>query len=261
MPADTEVIDLTDSDDEDDQSDPTPIVQRLRSRTRSSVIREPSSELEADGEEESEIDGLSEASPRLSRQSRSQTKIDSMEDEPMELPSRRSSRSLPARGAKQKAIEALKGGESEEEAMDLDDLAAVEEFDMGEEMDEDEAPPSGRLTRSQHRARADGLVADQGSSDDDDADTSRERITPSLTPLSPIANGHTDQGEIEVEHGDAERQTRSGKAFGSWQNRRSRLRQEAMDDPDMELDEDTDEDGDDDSFEPGQFFTLRASTS
>ena len=53
-------------------------------------------------------------------------------------------------------------------------------------------------------------------------------VEPSLTPLSPTPL--RDEG-MEVE-GEVVRQTRSGKAFGVWQDRKRRLRQEAIDDPD-----------------------------
>lgn len=58
---------------------------------------------------------------------------------------------------------------------------------------------------------------------------------------------------------EATRTTRSGRAFGVWQSRRRRLRQEAIDDPDMEVDEDEgeapesdEEEEEDDSFEAGR---------
>lgn len=61
------------------------------------------------------------------------------------------------------------------------------------------------------------------------------------------------------DEGGIARTTRSGKAFGVWQSRRRKLRQEAIDDPDMEvedeqeeLDEQESEDDDDEDFEAGQ---------
>jgi hypothetical protein len=257
MPDDAEVIEIVSSgEDSDEQGDPTPIVQRLRSRNRNSFVKAPSGELEADGEEESEADG-SEASPVPTRRLRSQdtTVIDPDEIMDGAGPSRRGSKTLPARGAKRKAMQALKGGESDEDDMDIDDAELLEEEAEGEEeveeMDEDEAPRSGPRTRSQNRA-PDEVELD--GSDEDDGDTSRERIEPSLTPLSPESDGmEQDSVREETPSEGIERQTRSGKTFGMYQTRRSRLRQEALDDPDMDVDDDTDDDEDDDSFgETGQ---------
>lgn len=237
---------MTDSDSEDEQPDPTPLVQRLRSRTRSSHIEETTSEVDADAESEADP---SEASPRPSRSLRSRDKTESTDSIVIDQPSRRSSRSLPARGAKRKAIEALKGGESEPEAMDLDE-GVLE--DSPDEMEEDKAPRSGPLTRSQLRAQADEAEIDEEqSSEDENANTTRERMSTSLTPLS--SEQGMDEDEPDTVEDEPERQTRSGKTFGTLQNRKNRLRQEALDDPDMEVDEDTDEDEDDESFEPGKW--------
>lgn len=61
--------------------------------------------------------------------------------------------------------------------------------------------------------------------------------------------GDEDEAATECEfeaHGSPEssrsRTTRSGKTFGTMELRKSQLRQEAMDDPDMEVDETEDED-------------------
>lgn len=77
----------------------------------------------------------------------------------------------------------------------------------------------------------------------------------------PQSNGGMDivgeETETETET-EATRTTRSGRAFGVWQSRRRRLRQEALDDPDMEVEEEEDEEAagsdeeEDDSFEAGQ---------
>ena len=77
--------------------------------------------------------------------------------------------------------------------------------------------------------------------------------TGSSSSLTSIAPEPEDLRESEAA---ATRLTRSGRAFGLMQSRKSRLRQEAIDDPDMEV-EDEDDDGEDDemnksSFEPGE---------
>lgn len=255
----------TDEDDEseDGQADPTPLVQRLRSRARNSFVKEPSSELEADAEEESEADGQSEASPLPARRLRSTDKlIDSNGSLPQRKSSRSNSRLNRERGAKRKALEALKGGESDTDDMEVDvGGLAIDDEEEGEDegMDEDGPPRSGPLTRAQLRAQQDEPEAedDSQSGSEDDADTSRERVSTSLTPLSPEEDDAMSVEEIEEAATDEaiERQTRSGKTFGSWQSRRNRLRQEAMDDPDMEVDGEADSDGDetDDSFEAGEW--------
>jgi len=75
-----------------------------------------------------------------------------------------------------------------------------------------------------------------------------------LTP--PPSSGAMDIEEEETET-EATRTTRSGKAFGVWQSRRKRLRQEAMDDPDMDVGSEEEEEAESDeeeqdSFEAGQ---------
>jgi hypothetical protein len=57
-----------------------------------------------------------------------------------------------------------------------------------------------------------------------------------------------------VEEDETSRTTRSGRAFGTIQSRSDRLRQEAMDDPDMEATDDEDED--DEAFEAGKSCHL-----
>lgn len=107
----------------------------------------------------------------------------------------------------------------------------------------DARPRSGPLTRSQLRAQAaspdPALIDDTSASDAGD----------SITSISP----EPDDDVVEA----GTRTTRSGRAFGVMQSRKNRLRQEAIDDPDMaaedEVEED-EEDGEDDeeTFEAGQ---------
>jgi hypothetical protein len=49
------------------------------------------------------------------------------------------------------------------------------------------------------------------------------------------------------------RTTRSGKAFGVWQSRRRKLRQEAMDDPDMEVEDEEENEEESDEEEEKSF--------
>lgn len=96
-----------------------------------------------------------------------------------------------------------------------------------------------------------------------DGDLPVSEASSALTP-PPQSNGGMDivgeETETETET-EATRTTRSGRAFGVWQSRRKRLRQEALDDPDMEVDEEDEEvaesdDDEDDSFEAGTYLLL-----
>nr|XP_031862308.1 uncharacterized protein CI109_002273 [Kwoniella shandongensis]KAA5529380.1 hypothetical protein CI109_002273 [Kwoniella shandongensis] len=173
-----------------DSDEATPLVQRLRPRNRPSFVKEQSSEVDADDEDAQETD------PDSPRRLRTRD-IDS----DISMTSSKPARTLPTRGAKSRAIEALQGGESDT-TMDIED-----------------APRSGPLTRSQLKS----------TSTPPRVESPDETVTPAP---------HT---------------TRSGKAFGVMQSRRKRLRQEAMDDPDMEVDENEDEEDeeetDDDTFD------------
>ncbi len=70
--------------------------------------------------------------------------------------------------------------------------------------------------------------------------------------MSPESEDTDEIDEVE----NVSRTTRSGRAFGLMQSRKKRLRQEAIDDPDMEVedegDEEEDEDEDEKSFEAGE---------
>ena len=252
-----EIIEIEDSTDDSDQDDanPTPLVHRLRSRTRSSLIPEQLSEVDADGEEEDEDgDGHSAASPVASRRLRSHDRL--IDSNVSMRSSRRNFRALPGRGAKAKAIEALKGGDSDTESIHVDDMAVEESVDGDEATDQDmdDGPRSGPLTRSQLRAQADSSNTRSSRSSPQPSEdyVSESGETASLTPLSPESDGD-DTTEVDEAEAEAVRLTRSGRAFGVWQSRKSRLRQEAIDDPDMEVDEDADDDEEDDeSFEAGR---------
>jgi hypothetical protein len=268
-----DVIVISSSEDESDgEVHPTPLIHRLRSRaSRSSLVKEASSEVDADGEEESEVENT--ASPRSKwRESRSKPVSIRSDSSMRQSLSQQSAKSLPDRGAKRKAIQALKGGESDtedddakmEEEGDEEMVSAEEaEFDVDvveENVEEDddegvESPRSGPLTRSQLRAQ--GEIASQRTvimeSDGEEGDRGREEGSLSLSPTP-------GPERMDLEETPApEHRTRSGKTFGKWQTRRNRLRQEAIDDPDMEEmeeevddeEEDVDEE-EDEAFETGE---------
>ncbi|KAK4684469.1 hypothetical protein P7C73_g5703, partial [Tremellales sp. Uapishka_1] len=263
-----------------DSAEETPLVQRLRSRD----ARDASSEMEADAEEDTEEeaeDGSGDGkvdkegeedeaaeedrgSP-VPRRTRSKDQVPNSD---ISMLSRRSSRILPSRGAKQKAIDALKGGESEtenESGMDMDgelqedgaDEEAMvvsdgegdgdgaeedEDQDIDEEDEEEEEDadePSRPLTRAQLKAQITsdplGKRRSPGATDSDDTASSDSSLSspPSTASDSAMAR------------------TRSGRAFGTMQTRRARLRQEAIDDEDMEDEEETEEEDEeeDDTYE------------
>lgn len=149
---------------DDEANEPTPLVNRLRSRTRSSLAMDQYSEIEADGEEETEEEEDLEnpASPKLSRRLRSSDNMapESETSEPS-MPSRRDSRVLPGRDAKLKAIEALRGGESETETegMDMDGAlySSVEPEDVGPDGDMSVDGEDGAITRTTRSGKAFGV--------------------------------------------------------------------------------------------------------
>ncbi|ORY26231.1 hypothetical protein BCR39DRAFT_541526 [Naematelia encephala] len=252
-------LDHNGGDEEDDEAhsdevDPTPLVRRLRSRGNlsSSFVKDTESELEADGEEEDEEDEEDEVDEsQASPQSRSNRRV----------PSGKPLINRPERGAKKKAIEALKNGESddddiEDNEMDIDESASFSAIAAGlededEEMEEPSRPSSGPLTRSQHRSQGspelEALQPEPRRLTRRASQMSTDDSTTSSSSLSPLSEDATEDMTA--------RTTRSGKAFGVWQSRKRRLRQEAIDDPDMEVDdeddieEDDENETDDDSFE------------
>jgi len=84
-------------------------------------------------------------------------------------------------------------------------------------------------------------------SEEDEVAASDSGETSSSTSVSPESETHDHTDE------DIVRTTRSGKAFGVMQSRKKRLRQEAIDDPDMEEEDEDgeDEEADEDSVEAG----------
>lgn len=93
---------------DDEAMEPTPLIRRLRPRRdRLSFVKEPSAELEADGEEEDEEAEIESPGPSRIR------RRDSKPSSDMSL------RSLPNRGAKAKALEALQGGMDVDEQPDV----------------------------------------------------------------------------------------------------------------------------------------------
>lgn len=104
-----------DDDDDDEESEPTPLVHRLRPRTRSSlVLDDRQSAVDADGEDtEDDADIESVSSPGPSARLRSR---DRMTNSDVSMPSLRQ---LPEREAKLKALETLQDPDSDD--MDVDD--------------------------------------------------------------------------------------------------------------------------------------------
>ena len=284
LPRGQEVIRILDSSDEEE---PTPLVQRLRSRGRNSIslAQQMSSKTgqddengDADYEDTAEDEGDEEsvASPQPRRLRSRDKQIDSDVSMGME---RKVSR--PERSAKVRAMQAINGAEEDEEgdAMDVDGSIDAESHageggleEEEEENDEtvnedgvdtdmeDDKPRSGPLTRSQLRVAAatqEGAFAPRHT-------RRNSRISPS--PFSPPDSGMSssvtpslyeedeDDDTTTIADGDTEmagakRTTRSGKAFGAWKSRKRRLRQEAIEDPDMEAEEEEEDEEEDDDEE------------
>lgn len=265
---------LSSSEDESgDEANPTPLVHRLRSRTsRNSLVKQASSDIDADGEEESELDDQGQSSPQpRRRESRANPKSNTSDMSMRQASSQQSQpggKTLPDRGAKRKAIQALKGGESDTEDDDAkmldgdeemvsaeEDEGVREDGDHEEEEEDGDGPRSGPRTRSQLRARDETASQRTVVMESDEDDGARGREDTSHSPLSPTPG--PDRMDIE-ETPAPEHRTRSGKAFGKWQTRRNRLRQEAIDDPDMEAleeevddEEETEDEEEDEAFETG----------
>ncbi|WVQ75409.1 hypothetical protein IAR50_005030 [Cryptococcus sp. DSM 104548] len=242
---DSELTELS-SEEEKGDVQATPLVKRLRPRGDGRAnMREPSTDVtdfedevdntadEADAEAtEAEPDNLP-SRGRKNKASQSSRFLAADEDVAMEVPSsRKSGKSMPTRGAKKKAIEAIKGGESDSD----DGMEVDEDADLDMDEDEESTPKSGKskplkpapVTPPRRNPRA---TTDDVSMNGDDNETDGEDQTPDATP-----------GQIHM--------TRSGKAFGVMQNRRRLLREEARDDPDMDEVEQESDDDDDDELEP-----------
>jgi hypothetical protein len=236
-PNDFEVIEIDSTDEESDKSPATtPLAERLRPRGRNSFIKEPSSELEADGEDEPEIDPSGASPIRTRRSSRSGSSLKS--ELSARSQSRRNSRLLPDRGAKTKAIEALKGGESEDEPMDVDP-DAVEDANG-------DIPRSGPLTRSQLKQQQEDDMEPNGGdvSEDDVADASRGRVSNSLTPPPSSDDAMDAEEEPEVA-------TELDK--GSVRDKKRHAPHK-----DINGDHDETDDDADDAFEAGEFPLLNS---
>lgn len=133
----------------------------------------------------------------------------------------------------------------------------------------DGSPRSGPLTRSQLRASQ----SKGNSPPKHSRHTSRHSLhsvtmqspcsSPPTSPLTPAPESSTEEMTDAAEDSPVEdsRMTRSGKAFGVWQSRRRRLRQEAIDDPDMEADEDEVEEDDEEGEEEGPGMSILPTNS
>lgn len=251
----------------------TPLIKRLRPRTQSQLYKESPSEVDADGEESAEDSPI-----QSSRRTRSRDKLLDF-DVSMNAPgpSRR------PRAAKKRAVQAIHDDASDEE--DVEDEMMVDEPEGLDGEDEDqgeeaEYAPSPRITRS--RTQSSQTIATL----DSPPRRPTRRVSPhvfskggTLTPPPPDADdeecssteldegsqagddGAVD-GEVNVEEAENARITRSGRAFGQWQSRKNRLRQEAIEDPDMDVDdEDMEEESEEDDFEPDDFDLSDATVS
>ncbi|WVF65673.1 hypothetical protein IAT40_000404 [Kwoniella sp. CBS 6097] len=257
----------TEIETEDDEV--TPLAHRLRPRgQRDSFAKETSSEVDADDEENEgetdtgtvtveDEDGDEDVdSPLPTRRLRSTDRLINSDISMSPSSSKtNNNRSLPARGAKKKAMQALKGGESETE-MEMDvDMNGTEDIEDDEEIMEDEGDDDRPQTRAQQKSRP----SSKGSPPIRRLTRRKSRASPSARPASEAEGAESDltitpNGSPKPEQDVMEtpapvHTTRSGKAFGVMQSRKKRLRQEARDDPDMDVDEDEDNDEDDDEDE------------
>ncbi|WVR09155.1 hypothetical protein IAU60_006217 [Kwoniella sp. DSM 27419] len=246
-----------DREDESEDGEETPLVQRLRPRgTGGSFVGEASSEVDADDEDneteadadvatsvdddevnDDEDDG--DGSPAPLRQLRSRdTVLDS--DVSINSSNKSAVRSLPTRGAKKKALRALKADASDSEvdvemaddATEVGDGPNDHAANEGQHVDE---PPQGSRTRLTRRASRASAVSRETN---DQKTMEGDFTTPHASPEPIDEDTQMTPGQIHT--------TRSGKLFGVMQSRRRRLKQEAREDPDMVVEED-DEDEDDDA--------------
>lgn len=231
----SELTELSDSDNGANGVEHTPIIKRLRPRGvrgGGNFMKEPSTDVtdfEDDAEEaDAEATEVEEEPQPKERKSRSksisQANLSKYDGDVDMAPAseQRSSKSLPTRGAKRKAIERMQGIERdrEDEDMNMDKEGDIE-MEKGTPTPQPATPPRRGLPSSPSTPKL-----DQDSSMVDSPTLSVATETETTTPR-PV---HT---------------TRSGKAFGAIQNRRLQLLQEARNDPDMD-----DEDGSDE--EDGQ---------
>ncbi|KIS00091.1 TKL protein kinase [Cryptococcus deuterogattii 2001/935-1] len=241
----SELTELSDSDNGANGVEHTPIVKRLRPRGvrgGGSFMKEPSTDVtdsEDDAEEaDAEATEVEEEPQPKERKSRSKsisqanlTKYDGDVDM-APASEQRSSKSLPTRGAKKKAIERMQGIERgrEDEDMEMDKEGDIE-------MEKGTPTPPATPPRRGLPSRPSTPKLDQESAMVGSPTLSVASETETTTPR-PV---HT---------------TRSGKAFGAIQNRRLQLLQETRNDPDMD-----DEDGsDEEDGEPELNIDLSEAT-
>ena len=108
---------IREDDSDADEVEATPRAPRARSRTRSTAIEQPRDHLdeEAEGDDEESLASPGPSSRLRSRDGRTESIASTNSD-------RYAPRLLPDRGAKRKALRALKGGDNDEEAdMDVDE--------------------------------------------------------------------------------------------------------------------------------------------
>ncbi|KAE8543422.1 hypothetical protein D1P53_000133 [Cryptococcus gattii VGV] len=226
----SELTELSDSDNGANGVEHTPIVKRLRPRGvrgGGSFMKEPSADVtdfEDDAEEaDAEATEVEEEPQPKERKSRSKsisqanlTKYDGDVDM-APASEQRSSKGLPTRGAKKKAIERMQGIEHgrEDEDMEMDKEGDIE-------MEKGTPTPPATPPRRGIPSRPSTPKLDQDSAMVGSPTLSVASETETTTPR-PV---HT---------------TRSGKAFGAIQNRRLQLLQEARNDPDMDNEDGSDE--------------------
>ncbi|KIR28340.1 TKL protein kinase [Cryptococcus deuterogattii LA55] len=241
----SELTELSDSDNGANGVEHTPIVKRLRPRGvrgGGSFMKEPSTDVtdpEDDAEEaDAEATEVEEEPQPKERKSRSksisQANLPKYDGDVDMAPAseQRSSKSLPTRGAKKKAIERMQGIERgrEDEDMEMDKEGDIE-------MEKGTPTPPATPPRRGLPSRPSTPKLDQESAMVGSPTLSVASETETTTPR-PV---HT---------------TRSGKAFGAIQNRRLQLLQEARNDPDMD-----DEDGsDEEDGEPELNIDLSEAT-
>jgi hypothetical protein len=120
---------LVDSDDESDDAEPTPLIQRLRPRTKS-MASEHVSEADIDGEDELTEEEVGEGTSGPSSRLRSKDGTSR------------------ARGAKLKAKEALKGGEDSDTDQDMEVDDDVVDVAMAEGKSTDKSWARGLIIRT-----------------------------------------------------------------------------------------------------------------
>lgn len=229
---DMETVHSDDGEEDSDEADPTPLIQRLRPRTKSFAASEHHSEADADGEDEAteDEDNTSLFSPGPSSRLRSRDHTES--DIPMS------------------ADESGTGASVSRSA----GIKTKQEHDNGETgMEVDETSTTDKGVAHTRRTRRNSRLLPSPDPTDDEAPAS---ATTSALSSPPASTGSISTISEETETEAVVRTTRSGKAFGTWQSRRRRLRQEAIDDPDMDVEDDDEaaesDEEEEDSFEAGK---------